>query len=323
MKRRMQEPKPEDLADVFRQLQTGRLDALQDLKQLHIAHLALMEHEALRLERKLGRDHPRTAQVLSRIEHGRNLIQKLESETESARIQPVEIGKDEAVLEGRFTDETRRGFSGLRVSIEDQKGQLRADLGQVETDSTGYFALKFNRDILEEHPELESQGVFVVVRTPGGELVHRTDKPLTLTHGSRVKLVRAISRREVARQPSRQPSTPRSPRENKPWVVRGRVIDVNDKPVAGVLVRLFDKDHKYDDLLEGATTNRKGIFRLSYRSQDFKDFAEEQPDLYLIVTDQEGNILFTSEEAVRVNAGEVEEFDIKLTQELGDKPKKD
>ena len=89
------------------------------------------------------------------------------------------------------------------------------------------------------------------------------------------------------------------------------------------LVRLFDKDHKYDDLLDAVMTNRKGLFCFSYRAQDFKDFAEEKPDLYLIVTDQEGHTLFSSENAVRFNAGAVEEFDIKLSRESRTKKEKD
>lgn len=96
------------------------------------------------------------------------------------------------------------------------------------------------------------------------------------------------------------------------WLVFGQVLDSAAQPVAGVQVRVFDRDRKYDDLLEVATTDEFGDFAVIYHQRDFAEVRENLPDLYVMVTDNQENILFSSRDNVRYEAGRAEYFEIVL-----------
>jgi len=53
------------------------------------------------------------------------------------------------------------------------------------------------------------------------------------------------------------------------------------RPVLGLLVRAFDKDLFYTDLLGNAITAQDGTFALGYEGKDFKELFERGPDIYL------------------------------------------
>jgi len=96
------------------------------------------------------------------------------------------------------------------------------------------------------------------------------------------------------------------------WLVYGRVLDNQGQAVAGVNVRVFDKDRKYDDLLGDTTTDELGDFSAIYHERDFAEAREANPDLYVMVSDSAGNLLFSSKDNIRFEAGRVEYFEIVL-----------
>jgi hypothetical protein len=62
------------------------------------------------------------------------------------------------------------------------------------------------------------------------------------------------------------------------------------------------------------TTDQSGCFRIIYRTEAFQDLFEERPDLYLKVRDDQENDLYSSEAAIRPEAGSVETFDVTVEQ---------
>ena len=96
------------------------------------------------------------------------------------------------------------------------------------------------------------------------------------------------------------------------WVARGRVMDKQDRALGRLVVSLFDYDQIFDDRLGNTQTDENGEFILTYRTEDFRDLLEAQPDLYLKILDQEGNILYSSESAVRCEASREEVFEIRI-----------
>ncbi len=96
------------------------------------------------------------------------------------------------------------------------------------------------------------------------------------------------------------------------WVVFGRVQSAAGEPVPGVRVRVFDRDHKLDDLLGDTTTDEEGQFAVVYHERDFLEAGENLPELYVRVADPRGRELFSSREAVRAEAGRAEYFEIVL-----------
>jgi hypothetical protein len=101
------------------------------------------------------------------------------------------------------------------------------------------------------------------------------------------------------------------PRANE-WVVFGTVWDKKGVPAPGLTVRVFDKDRKYDDLLGETETDENGDFAVVYHERDFKETRENLPELYVMVLDVSGKVLYSSQDSVRFGAGRSEYFAIHL-----------
>jgi len=98
------------------------------------------------------------------------------------------------------------------------------------------------------------------------------------------------------------------------WMTYGRVLDESGKPAGGLHVRVFDRDRKYDDLLGDTVTDVQGRFAVTYHQRDFAEVRENLPELYVLVEDEAGQVLYSSRDAVRFRAGRAEYFEIQLGQ---------
>lgn len=89
--------------------------------------------------------------------------------------------------------------------------------------------------------------------------------------------------------------------------------------VRGLMVRVYDKDLMYDDLLGSAITDHKGRFSISYSEGDFAELFESRPDIYLVVYAPPYRRLVDTKDSVRWAASEHEEFELLIDREkLGD-----
>jgi hypothetical protein len=84
------------------------------------------------------------------------------------------------------------------------------------------------------------------------------------------------------------------------YVLKGTITDSQKKPVAGMKVQAMDSDQKWledrnDDLLDSKWVDNDGTFQISFDSQQFQDGGrlEGKPDIYLIVRNQQGQIVYT------------------------------
>jgi len=102
-----------------------------------------------------------------------------------------------------------------------------------------------------------------------------------------------------------------TPRPNE-WLVYGTVTAADGTPAVGLRVRVFDKDRKYDDLLGDTETDDQGDWWATYHLRDFQEAGENNPDLYVMVTDASGAVVYSSRDSVRYEAGRSEYFDIHL-----------
>ena len=98
-------------------------------------------------------------------------------------------------------------------------------------------------------------------------------------------------------------------------VVGTIVEEESGKPIAGLVVKAFDKDLLFDDKLGTTKTDANGRFRMDYSAIDFSLVAgmETAPELYVRVLDPTGKkVLWTSEKAIRKNPQVEERYDIKI-----------
>lgn len=78
-----------------------------------------------------------------------------------------------------------------------------------------------------------------------------------------------------------------------------------------LIVRAYDKDLLYDDLMGEGRTSCDGSFRIVSNAKDFRDFFDKRPDIYLrIMVPGPGGVaqreIFNTGHAVRWNAGHLE-----------------
>jgi hypothetical protein len=111
------------------------------------------------------------------------------------------------------------------------------------------------------------------------------------------------------------------PRPNE-WIVFGTVTDAKDEAVGGLTVRVFDKDRKLDDLLGETNTDENGTFSIVYHERDFKETGENLPDLYVMVSDSAGKLVYSTRDRIRFEAGKSEYFAIRLGKRSGKSPGK-
>jgi hypothetical protein len=89
--------------------------------------------------------------------------------------------------------------------------------------------------------------------------------------------------------------------------------------VPGLMIRAYDKDLLYDDLLGTAYTDEEGRFEMVYSEKDFRELFEGKPDVYLSVYAPPCRFLMDTKESVRVEASEQEHFELEIDREtLGD-----
>ena len=75
-------------------------------------------------------------------------------------------------------------------------------------------------------------------------------------------------------------------------------------PLPGLLVKAYDKDLLFDDLLGSAITSDNGYFNIVCEARDFRDLFQKRPDLYFrIYHPGEPKAVYSTEDAVRWNVG--------------------
>jgi choline dehydrogenase-like flavoprotein len=72
------------------------------------------------------------------------------------------------------------------------------------------------------------------------------------------------------------------------YTISGRIRDSSNNPLEGILIKAYDMDPFYDDLLGSATTDSDGRFEIVFDTADYDPLGVEgEPEVFLIVTDSE------------------------------------
>jgi hypothetical protein len=315
------------ITEAFSDAGSANIDALQQVQDVQVVMGSLLQHEAKRLEKKLGKQNLRVQQIQSTIKRNQAISRDLEVEREIAKIRVPEVDEKDSLIHGRVVDENRRGWSGLVVFLADVQGKIIRTLGKAETQDSGYYALIINAEMLKEMARSIREGVFVVICNSKDELIYRHKDLLKLVGGDRILVEDIVLKRSDITSPRCEtPSVSNAPVSRSGssdsvnvsefasdvWVARGRVVDERGEGMGGLVVSLFDRDRIFEDRLGTTQTDENGEFSFTYRTEDFPDLFDAHPDLYLKILDAEGNTLYSSEEAVRCEADRVEEFNITI-----------
>jgi hypothetical protein len=169
-------------------LRSERLTALGEVAGVHVAMRALLQHEAVRLEGKLGGQHPRTQQLKVGAEFYARLVQSLELECQLARIDVPQLPDDGALIHGRVVDAGDLGIDRLTICVVDRSGASIPDTRESTSDASGYFAIPLVPEAVDSLNKRHPEGVFLAVLSPKRRLVQQESKSLAPARGTRVLL---------------------------------------------------------------------------------------------------------------------------------------
>jgi hypothetical protein len=204
----------EAVAQAIAGLAAQRDELLAGLGDLQAMTGALRQHEATRLARTLGAEHPRAQEAATRAARTLGVSRTLAFEAEVARIVVPPAPEGQALVHGRVTDAGLRGVGGVTVALSGKDGQPLHLTESTETERTGAFALAVDPAILEE-VGLGRTGVFLAAYTPRGQLLARTFDPIRLAPGGRTLVELVVDRLTVAGQPREERSTSAKPSRAK------------------------------------------------------------------------------------------------------------
>jgi hypothetical protein len=93
------------------------------------------------------------------------------------------------------------------------------------------------------------------------------------------------------------------------YLIKGKITDANGKPSSDLYLQAIDSHQGYiedhsDDLLGSSRSAADGLFEIPFDDSAFSDsWLEKQPEIYLIVRNEDGQILQRTE-IVKVKSNE-------------------
>lgn len=106
------------------------------------------------------------------------------------------------------------------------------------------------------------------------------------------------------------------------FIINGVVREMESRiPLPGLLIKAFDKDLVFDDVLGSAFTNQRGEFEILTELEEFREFFDSRPDIYFKAYRGDGRrLVHTTEDAVHWGAGRISSFEILIPGKRLDDP---
>ncbi len=302
----------ENVDFVFDQLDTQRRTGLLELKSFQQVKRQALTKEKVRLAAKLGPDHQRVAALGAKIRDIDNMGQDLDVLITEADIKVESVDENTWKIHGKVMDKDRKGVEGLTAALYDGSGKWQREIGYGNTNDQGYFSISCSTEKNGTAAPADKE-LFLYILNKNRLILYRDDAPVFVMAGK-------IDYRAIVIAAKGKPYSPPEPVDNgeKPdsrldtWTVKGSIVDAKGKPVAGLTVSLFDKEHVFDNYLGTAVSQANGSFAFAYKKEELPDLLKKNPDIYLQVLDKAGQTVYTSKKVVKCKAGKTEEVSIKI-----------
>jgi hypothetical protein len=288
-----------------------RLQGMQGLNRLRRAKSTVVAREKKRLTKKLGPKDPRVLNLELKEKVNRQMILDLDLETDRAKTDVSGFDEEAWNIYGYVRDSSQQTQPDLTIAIYDEKGRWLREFGYACTDQQGAFSIQYPPKGTPAKDISETKKLFLHVTDKGHNLLFKDKTPLFFGIGK-------LDFRDITLPSDWVPCTPPESAADDSevpsayWVAKGWVRDEDGNAMSGLTVSLFDKDLLFDDYLGTQITSKDGSFQFIYTSEGFIDLLEAKPDIYLKVMDQKGNIIYSSEQAVKCNMGRTEVFNIEI-----------
>lgn len=171
---------------------------------------------------------------------------------------------------------TRQGVLGLRVEGWDKDLIFHDLVGSATTDTEGTFHVGFNESYFKELFLDKQPDLFFKIYRDNSLIKSTEDSVLWNVRAEETEILVEVDNPIVA--------DPEIPIVAGPetFVVRGRVRLANGNPVAGALVRAYDKDLRSKEPLgksEPVTTDTEGRYEITYTAEQFSRVEKHSADL--------------------------------------------
>ena|GEM_PF-6582836 len=212
----------QDLKNAFNQLVGDSLDALNDFINVQTMAYTLFQHEAKRLSRQLGKEHPQVKQLEENTKNSLTVIRGLRVELETSKIRTPDVPEEGALVHGRVTDRAGRGIPGLSVCAENEKGKPLRLFGRAETNASGYYVILLDHNTMVKLKRID---VYLTLSTTPDNVIHREMNPLTLKPSG--QLIKNITLDRNTLRSTKGPESP-SPKET-PTKKPGEVTETESR----------------------------------------------------------------------------------------------
>lgn len=182
-----------DFEKAMNDLLGDHAEDLELLKDIPTIQHALVQHEVKRLDRKLGRDHPRVKNLRSTLAHNADVVRSFSPDVEKEPEEEPDVGSDDSIIMGRLVDEKNIAMVGMTVDIEDESGRKIPNIGGVKTDDAGNFILRIDPQNAEKVKNQVGGTGYVTVRDHTGKVVHQDAAPLRPDKGGQMSMNVSVS----------------------------------------------------------------------------------------------------------------------------------
>lgn len=182
-----------DFEQAMKDLLGDQAEDLELLKDIPNIQHALVQHEVRRLDRKLGRDHPRVKNLRSNLAHNTDVVRSFSPDVEKDPEEETPVPSDDSIIMGRLVDEKNIAMVGMTVDIEDESGRKIPNIGGVRTDDAGNFFLRIDPENADKVKSQVGGTGYLTVRDHKGKVVHQDAAPLRPNRGGQMSMNVSVS----------------------------------------------------------------------------------------------------------------------------------
>ena len=182
-----------DFEQAYKKLFGDHSEDLELLKDIPNIQHALVQHEVRRLEKKMGKDHPRVKNLRSNLARNTDVIRSFSPDVEKDPEEETAVPSDDSIIMGRLVDEKNIAMAGMTVDIEDETGRKIPNLGSVKTDDAGNFFLRIDPQNAEKVKNQVGGTGYLTVRDHKGKVVHQDAAPLRPDKGGQMSMNVSVS----------------------------------------------------------------------------------------------------------------------------------
>lgn len=171
----------------FNQMDSLRLEGLDDLKTFHMIKKKAMKKERERLVKKLGTEHSRVMSLDKKINYTVGMLNDMNVMITEAKIDVKPVDENTWRVHGKvfkIVENIKIGIKGLTVALHDIEGVWRKELGYSCTDENGYFSIDFTiNERTARYVSMEEE-LFLYVSDKDHQILYQDPDFLTIKPGS-------------------------------------------------------------------------------------------------------------------------------------------